>query len=93
MKTFTKKNFRFVCISASFKVRPSHAPWLVVLRSKLSKEVGVRAAAVGPCIHESSGFTIHDTITKESEDADIIEIAARYCHVFVNIHPFEDDNG
>jgi len=34
-----------------------------------------------------------ETITKESEDADIIEMAARYCHVFVNIHPFEDGNG
>ena len=34
-----------------------------------------------------------ETITEESEDADIIEMAARYCHVFVNIYPFEDGNG
>lgn len=30
-----------------------------------------------------------ETITEESEDADIIEMAARYCHVFVNIYPFD----
>ena len=60
-------------VSPSWRVpnRPCNRP----IRSKLSKEVGVRAAAVGPCIHESSGFTI------------------QCCHVFVNIHQFEDGNG
>lgn len=34
-----------------------------------------------------------EAITEESEDADIIEMAARYCHMFVNISPFEDGSG
>ena len=58
---FLKQRHSILCmgedgVSPSWRVpnRPCNRP----IRSKLSKEVGVRATAVGPCIHESSGFTI-----------------------------------